>query len=44
MEIFKSTVWQIEKNNIKIKQYQNYTSRGNTIIPDVINELKNTNN
>ena len=44
METFKSTVWQIEKNNIKIKQYQNYTSRGNTIIPDVINELKNTNN
>lgn len=40
MKHFKTTYYLITKNTIKVKNYDTYTSRGNTIIPEVKKILK----
>lgn len=39
MDLFKTRVYCIEKDNITIKDYPEYTSRGTVIIPTIENEL-----
>lgn len=43
MTNFQSNVYQIEKDRIKTREYSQYTSRGNTIMPDVFHDLTNKN-
>ena len=37
---FKSTLYKIKEDSIEVKQYDEYTSRGNRIIPELTEELK----
>lgn len=39
MTKFQSSVYQIEKGRVKTRLYPQYTSRGNTIIPDVFHDI-----
>lgn len=41
MSIFKTTVYEITSNDYKVKYYDVYASRGNTIIPEIEEKLKN---
>lgn len=40
MNVFKTTVYEITSNDYKVKYYDVYTSRGNTIIPKIEEKLK----
>ena len=39
VEKFKSTVYKIDAISLSKKEYDRYTSRGNTIIPEIVNEF-----
>lgn len=43
VEKFRTTVYKINALSISKNEYDQYTSRGNTIIPDIVNELSMTN-
>ena len=40
MDIFKTTTYEITSNGIDVTKYDNYTSRGNTIIPNISKKIK----
>ena len=44
MDSFKTTTYTIDKDSIIKKEYSEYTSRGNTIIPELRNYLKKISN
>ena len=44
MKAFRTTVYNITANKNTIKYYNEYTSRGNNIIPEIEEELKKESN
>jgi len=40
MKVFRTTVYNITSNNYTVRYYNEYTSRGNNIIPELEEELK----
>ena len=44
MKAFRTTVYNITANNYTVKYYNEYTSRGNNIIPEIEAELKKDSN
>ena len=40
MDNFKTTTYEVSNNGIDITEYESYTSRGSTIIPNLGNKLE----